>query len=393
MRALFVCPFVPWPLDSGGRIRSFHLARQLSRRVELDLWAVREPGMPAGIERALEDACSALRLFDRAGAGPIRRLARPRIERWFHSPGLILALREAARGGRYDLIHLDELILARALPPAVDCAVVQHHHKLDLDLWRAIQPEPGGVRRFDLAKLSALERCAAERWRRHITCSEEDARRLLARHPHLECSAVPNGFDPDFFRLPSVPPPRERDLLVFVGSLDYAPNVEGLAWFAERVLPLVRRARPRARLEIVGRDPVREVRALAERAPGVLLAGPVPDVRPWLLRASAMAVPLRIGGGSRLKIAEALALACPVASTRVGAEGLALEDGVHLRLADEPQELARALVELLEDRRGARRLALEGRRRVRARYTWARLAGRVLASWEAALEAARVPSP
>jgi glycosyltransferase involved in cell wall biosynthesis len=169
--------------------------------------------------------------------------------------------------------------------------------------------------------------------------------------------------------------PVDPEALLFVGSLNYRPNADGVAWFVEEVLPRVRRARPGAVLTIVGRGTPALLRRLA--APGVIVAGAVDDVLPYLRRASVVVAPLRVGGGTRLKVLEGLSMAKPVVSTTLGAEGLDVADGEHLLLADEPAEMAGSILRLLADPALGRRLGDAGRALAVERYGWAGAAARL----------------
>jgi glycosyltransferase involved in cell wall biosynthesis len=156
---------------------------------------------------------------------------------------------------------------------------------------------------------------------------------------------------------------------VFTGSLGYPPNADGLSFFLDEVWPLVRRAVPDAAFGIVGRDPVRQLLARNKRE-GITVTGPVADVRPYLARAGAVVVPLRAGGGTRLKILEAMATGAGIVSTRLGAEGLDVRPGRELLIADEPAAFARATSQLLTDGALRRRLGVAARRRAEERYDW-----------------------
>jgi len=388
MRVLFVCPFVPWPLRSGGAIRTYHLIEAAAREVELHLCAVLEPGQTREDARALEGVCASVQLFERETAGPVDQLRRAKIERWFHSPSLRAALARELASDRHDVLHLDELLLARLPPISARTPIVQHHHKLDSVLFESITGGRGPQRHFDLWKLRRLEAEAARRTPYHVLCSAEDRAILESRYAGLSCAVVPSGFDPLHFRPSEAPPARDPELLVFVGSMSYEPNVDAVARFARSVLPAVLRERPRTKLAIVGRAPAPEVRALASEH--IEVVGEVADVRPWLERAALVVVPLRVGGGTRLKIVEALAMGAPVLSTSIGAEGLELRPEHEIALADEPPAFARAVLELLADekRRGA--LGRAGQARVRALYPWPTLAHALVEHWRtAARRAAR----
>ena len=196
---------------------------------------------------------------------------------------------------------------------------------------------------------------------------------------------VDNGIDRDYFG--AVTADRDPFTVLFLGSLDWRPNQDALALMLDTIFPLLRAAEPRARLDVVGRNPPASLARRAAEVEGVSVHADVADVRPFLARGSVMAVPLRIGGGSRLKILEALASGLPVVSTRVGAEGLCLRDGEHLVVADSAEEMASALLNALRSPGTARALADRGRALVLERYDWDALAGALERSWERCLVA------
>jgi len=380
MKVLFVCPFVPWPLVNGGKIRTYHLLRTASSEAEIHLRVIEEPEPAAGAEEALRPWCASLAFFPRSRPGVVARWKLPKLERWFHSRALLASVQaDLARGG-VRLLHLDELLLARIVPPERSVPVVQHHHKLDTVLYGSLASDDSLARRFDLWKLRRLEAESARRYRHHLLCSQEDADTLRARYGALDCAVVPSGFDPQAFRTDPAAAARASDTLVFVGSMDYGPNVEGVCRFAREVLPRIRAARPGVRLEIVGGEPAPEVRALA--GPQVTLTGRVPAVQPYLQRASALVVPLRIGGGTRLKIVEALALGTPVVSTTIGAQGLGLAHEEHLLVADGDEEFAAATLRVLADPRAAARMAERGRAHVHEHFRWDVLGRELVDYWE-----------
>ena len=381
MKVLFVCPFVPWPLVNGGKVRTFNLLKAASAFAEVHLRVIREPGMDAGAEDALRPHCATLAFFERGRPGSWMRWSRPRLERWFHSPALQAAVQLDVDTGGFHLVHLDELLLARIVEPrGRRVPMVQHHHKLDTVLYDTLHAGRGPHRFFDLWKLHRLEAESARRYRHHLTCSEEDARILRERHGALDCHAVPSGFDPAFFRPPEPAPHRDPLSLLFLGSMDYGPNVDAARLFAAECMPALRARHPGVRFQIVGGDPAPEVKALA--GPDVVVTGAVPDVRPHLLGCGQLVVPLRIGGGTRLKIVEALAMGTPVVSTPIGAEGLGLADGHDLLLAADPQAMVEAVSSGISDPEAAERRAGQGRRSVHDRYRWEVLGHELAEYWE-----------
>jgi len=379
VKVLFVCPFVPWPLVNGGKIRTYHLLRAVARQCEVHLRVIQEPAPIQDAAEALGAVVASAAFFERSRPGRLERWQLPKLERWFHSRALLEAVRADLAGGGFQLVHLDELLLARIVPDARTVPVVQHHHKLDTVLYESLT-HPSLEQRFDRWKLRRLEAESARRYRHHLFCSQDDADTLRARHGALDCAVVPSGFDPESFRPDPAGAGRAPARLVFLGSMDYGPNVEAVVRFVRESLPSVRAARPDVVFEIVGGNPAPQVQALA--GPGVLVTGRVDEVQPYLARASALVVPLAIGGGTRLKIVEALALGTPVVSTTIGAQGLGLVHGTHLALADGAEAFARATLALLADPAGAARLGERGRAYVHEHYRWEVLGRELVDYWE-----------
>ena len=163
--------------------------------------------------------------------------------------------------------------------------------------------------------------------------------------------------------------PSKADL-VFLGSMDWLPNIDGVEYFVREILPLIRKSLPQCRLAIVGRSPSVATLALAKRDPGIQVTGTVPDVRPWLWGSKASIVPLRVGGGTRLKIYESMAAGTATVSTTIGAEGLDVSHPDNIRLADEPSSFARQCVELLQNEQERERVASQALQMVTSRFSW-----------------------
>jgi glycosyltransferase involved in cell wall biosynthesis len=306
-----------------------------------------------------------------------------RIERWNATAALAAAARRVL-DGHAGLVHVDEPSVLRVAPRATRVHALAHP-KLELDYARAFAVRPS--ERRDLARVEALERRAIAGGALQILSSELDMSRLLARHPAARARVVPNGAD--LAALGAPPSFLERDVgrLLWLGSLDYPPNVQGLVAFLRACWPALRAARPALLLEVVGSGASHLLGDL--RIDGVRLLGEVEDPRAALARAGALVVPLVVGGGTRLKLLEAAALGVPIVATRVAAEGLPFEDGREARLVERIEDLGPAALEVLDQREAARERCLAARAMVEARYDWSRAGEALVAAWDEAWRSTR----
>jgi len=221
----------------------------------------------------------------------------------------------------------------------------------------------------------------------HTVTSEREHVRLQTRNPAAEIHVIPNGVDVQYFGGQEIDPGLSRTNLLFSGSMDYSANVDAVVWFVNDIWPELSRQHPALSFAIVGRDPKPEVRALA--AERVSVTGTVPDIRPYYSGALAAVVPLRFGSGTRLKILEAMAAGIPVISTKLGAEGLDLEDGTHLLVANSASEMTAAVSRLAASPELWMRLSQSGRNVVTRLYDWRALTENLYSIHCAAVERAR----
>jgi glycosyltransferase involved in cell wall biosynthesis len=202
-----------------------------------------------------------------------------------------------------------------------------------------------------------------------IAVSTNDAEQMRSDYGAKNVADVPTGVDTEYFSSGDVAQ-RDSARLVFTGSMDWLPNDDGMRFFIESIYPRIKQKIPNVSLTIVGRNPLPSLFAFSERDASIRITGRVEDVRPFMDEAAVYIVPLRIGGGTRLKIFEAMAMAKPIVSTTIGAEGLPVRDEAELLLADTPEEFSAAVVRLLEDEALAKRLGANGCRLVREKYSW-----------------------
>ncbi|HZR00473.1 MAG TPA: glycosyltransferase [Chloroflexota bacterium] len=382
MRLLFLTPQLPYPPDKGTRIRNFGLIKELSRRHEIGVLSFAESG-DAEAAAELGRWCRVLGLFEAPRRGHAERAWRtfldpiPDLARRLASAPFEERLRELLAGDRWDVLQVEALEMAphwlaqRGYGPP---AVLDAHNAEWILQWRAAAIDLRAGRPLgalysvvQAAKLWRYEGSAVRRAAAVVAVSEPDLRSIRrVGRPRLDAIA-PNGVDTDALPFREVEPPGE--MLIFTGTMDFRPNVDAVRWFAARVWPRVRSARPSARFRIVGRAPTPAVRALGGRS-GVEVTGAVDDAAPHFRDAAVYVAPLRIGGGVRLKLLEAFAHGVPVVSTRLGAEGIEAEPDRHLVLADEPEAMAQAIVALLADRDRRHQLAAAARQLVVERYDW-----------------------
>ena len=377
LRIRYVSGDIPWPLDSGVHQRQYYVLKALGEYGRVDLVAL------SRVHREIPDEIASL-------CGKVSILRRPPIDHGNHrgrlsrcgqlvrelrgnpfpAPGKSLLAGEEGLGSsdNYDVTWVARLNVAMAATLRGGADII-----LDLDdiehlkISRSIRSSAGGTwsrlrKRIEARAWRIQERSAVGRFARIIVCSEEDREQLGKRN----VTVIPNGvtIDPDVRFNPGLP-----GRMLYVGAMSYAPNDDAVRYFIKHVLPTIRQHHPAAHLVVVGGNPSPALRSAAA-GESVELVGRVEDVRPYYEEASISVVPLRVGGGTRIKILESLSLKTPVVSTAIGAEGLDLTDGTQIVIADDPGDFATACGRLLEDREKKSLLAEAGFQRVTEQYDW-----------------------
>ncbi|MBX5455399.1 MAG: glycosyltransferase [Thermogemmatispora sp.] len=383
MKLLAVIPYIPAPTWGGGA-RSFYVLKALANKYSVSLIALSRG------EKSQETVCCGP-LLEQLQSVDLVASPASRWRRWRQAlnvvrgessaiadrcpPGLQAALDRALATDAYQAVYVDGALTAAGLrlPASLPLLILQHNLEYEL-LYRTYLAERSWLRRWyngrEYRLVKPRELACCQQAAAVLVASERERQLLQELLPQARVGVVPNGVDLSFFA-PASTDEEEGQRIVFTGSLDYYPNEQAVLCFARQCWPLIRERMPAAEWWIVGRNPPRSVQRLA-RLPGVTVTGTVPDVRPYLARASVVVVPLRIGSGTRLKILEALAMKKAVVSTTLGAEGLAVASGRHLLLADTPGDFVRAVILLLEDARRRQALAESGRRLVEQVYSWER---------------------
>jgi sugar transferase (PEP-CTERM/EpsH1 system associated) len=403
MRILWLKAGLLLPLDKGGNLRSWHLMRHLARRHEVTFLSFAESNSASQDVDAMRAVAARVEIIPRREPrkGSLRFYLSvclhlfdplPYAVGQYRSRAYRRRVRQLLATTRFDLILCDFLPPAINMPRSLPCPSVLFTHNVESQIWeRHAGTVRGPIRRWlyrmQYQRMERFEGRTVGRFDRVLAVSESDARALSRRYPEALSESprvVPTGVDTSFFTGWSGTSGGEERQLVFTGSMDWLPNEDAMVFFCREILPRIQDEEPHARLAIVGRRPSATVRALSA-CRGVLVTGRVEDVRPHLGQASVYVVPLRVGGGTRLKIFEAMAMGKAVVSTTIGAEGLPVVDGEHLMLADDPASFARVVVELL--RNSDRRLTLgrSARALVTSQYDWAQVA--------TAFENALLPGP
>jgi polysaccharide biosynthesis protein PslH len=400
-----------YPLTSGKRIRTFNLLSRLANRHRVTVLCHRnpDPEEAAQADEAFRDLGIETVIVDRAipaksGPGFYARLAGnllstlPYSVATHASPALADAVRTLARDEDVDVWHCEWTPYAEVLRDALGEELNESRwtvmaHNVESLIWqRYSEAEQNRAKRWYIrrqwTKFERFEQWAYRSASMPIAVSHDDARLMRERFGVRRVEVVENGVDIDFFR-PQRDVDRDPAKLLFLGSLDWRPNLDGVSILLDDVFPRVRAAHPDATLSLVGRRPPEWLRAKVADTPGVRVHADVPDVRPFLATAGMLVVPLRIGGGSRLKILEALATETPVLSTRVGAEGLQLTSGRDLIVNETVEALASAVIDGIRRPYEIQELAENGRRRVAARYSWAPFAARLDEVWRSLSRAPR----
>jgi sugar transferase (PEP-CTERM/EpsH1 system associated) len=371
------------PPDTGGKIRSYNILRELAREHSVtffSFYAAHENDSHPTLEHMFDRVvCVPLSLPVSKSPAEIFEYA----IRLFSSEPYIITkyCRSEVRHNlcallqheKYDVIVCDFVSPAGVVPWNSRIPKVLFTHNVEAVIWRrhyevATNPLWKAISWWEWRKTAAAERRYLRLADRVLTVSENDRDTLATFIDPRKITVIPTGVDVDYFQ--PLPIEEVPDSLVFTGSMDWLPNEDAIFYFVEAIFPLIKQQYPSVSLEVVGRNPSRKLQALLETEKSVRLTGWVEDIRPFLARASVCIVPLRIGGGTRLKIFEAMAMGKAVVSTAVGAEGLPVQSGQNILLADTPNDFAASVVSLLRNSNQRRRLGVAARRLVDENYSW-----------------------
>ncbi|MES1174360.1 MAG: glycosyltransferase [Myxococcales bacterium] len=394
MKILFVTPFLPSPPRFGGQRRLDGLMRELARNHEVNVLAFnRTDEWEHSSLTETRRYCGEVVCFPNLDLTDTRekRTLQLRSLASSHSFEHLLAvrrrefqraLRDMLQATQYDVVQFEFMQMAAfrfERSARVRPTFVLDEHNIEYDILKRTAGASGAIPRLvynslNWRKLAREEHTAWQRFDGVALTSARDEALLRSESPRVPTAVIPNGVDLTAFSPATAP--TDPDMLLFFGAINYQPNHDGVVYFIDHVLPKIRRANPRVKFCILGPGARQEVHD--RKGNGVEVLGMVDDVGPYIEKAAAIVVPLRVGGGTRLKIVEALAKGKAIVSTRLGAEGLDVVHERHLLLADEPDDFADQVSRVLADAELARRLGNNGRELVERQYGWQSIVQRLL---------------
>ena len=397
MRILFLSPRQCWPARSGAKLREYHFARALAQRGQVTYLHFTEPGAVPLTREDLPFCHEVVGIPKPPAYGPAQ-IVQGVLGRWplpilnYTSEDMSAAVDRLTKAEAYDLIHLDSIHMIRygeiaARRGGSATRIVYNWHNIESEAMRRFSatvssPAKRWYARLTASKLASLELDILKTAFGHVVCSARELDELRRIAPTARIAVIENGVDvASFSPGADASPPASK--IVFVGLMDYSPNVEAATSFSQRIWPLLRQRFPDLELWIVGASPAPAVRQLSQLE-GVTVTGTVPDVRPYYRDALAAIVPLRTGGGTRLKILEAMAASVPVVSTPLGAEGLTVTPGENILLADpdDAETWVRHLERLKESELARKALSASALALVRTTYDWEILGRKLCDTYE-----------
>jgi len=389
MRILWLKTELLHPVDKGGKIRTYHMLKELKREHQITYLTLDDGSAPSNAAEQASEYCHELiriphRTSPKFSVAFYSELALnslsmlPYAIKKYVSRQMREELVRQVSLGRHNVVVCDFLAPAGNVPPNLPCTKILFQHNVEAMIWqRHFQVQSNWLKRKYLRnqwrKMRTFEREASLRFDAVVAVSKEDRETIRREYGIENVFDIPTGVDVDFFR-PSRSSSEEPNNLVFTGSMDWLPNEDGVRYFTEEIMPQIRREIPKVTLTIVGRNPYPGLLELSRRDKSITVTGRVDDVRPYIEKASAYIVPLRIGGGTRLKIYEAMAMEKAVISTTVGAEGLPVKNREELILADTNESFAQAVIRVLRDQKFASELGQRAARTVRERFGWHQVA-------------------
>jgi sugar transferase (PEP-CTERM/EpsH1 system associated) len=393
LRILWLKTELLHPVDKGGKIRSYNMLKELKHDHHITYVALDGDLADLEARQRAQEYCHDLICLphhqrEKFSPGFYAELLFNFASRFpyaikkYESASMQREVAKRANNGTIDVVICDFLAPAINVPRNLPCPSILFQHNVEAMIWKRhfevqINPLKKSYLRRQWRKMVGFEKEMCQRFDSVIAVSAEDRNQMRTEYSVNAVFDVPTGVDTDFFT-PSLKDHIEPHNVVFTGSMDWLPNEDAIRYYTDQILPIIRRSIPDATLTVVGRNPYPGLLEKSKRDSAIVVTGRVEDVRPYMDRAAAYVVPLRIGGGTRLKIFEAMAMEKAIVSTSVGAEGLPVADGDELRIADTPETFAAAVVELLKDPELAKRIGRQAAKTVREKFGWSGVAKRFI---------------
>ncbi|NIR66462.1 MAG: glycosyltransferase [candidate division Zixibacteria bacterium] len=405
MKILWIKSDFLYPADTGGKIRSYNILKQLSAVHEVSYLCLTEEEPSGEALDYLRSFCSKVECIPfnpdkkfslRFYLSLVKNLFSeyPYVINKYRDHRLEKRINDFIDSKGIDIILCDFLEMA-ANCIDIDVPKVLFQHNVEAEIWRRHYEVSRSLLKkaylkMEYRKFYSYERRACSAFDDVLVVSESDGRLLENEYSVRHTTLIPTGVDVDYFK-PDAGKMKPENI-VFVGSMDWIPNQDAAEYFVKDIYPGIKSRRPDARFYIVGRRPPEHIRILGERDNSITITGTVDDIRPYVDGARVYVVPIRIGGGTRIKIYEALAQKKAVVSTTVGAEGLPLTDGKHIIIKDEPNDFAEAVLELMENENSALKLGDSGHNYVAENYSWEKVAGKFSDALEDVLKVIHGPT-
>ncbi len=403
MRILWLKTELLHPVDKGGKIRTYNMLKELKRNCHITYLTLDDGTADNNARELASEYCHDLvcvphRRREKFTTGFYVELALnlasdlPYAIKKYESPEMRREIEK--RVGQFDVLICDFLAPAANVRRDLNCATVLFQHNVEAMIWK---------RHYEVQTNAARKAYLYRQWRKMVdfeaaTCpqfdcvvavSREDREQMEREYGVRNVYDIPTGVDTAFVR-PSGERQGKPHNLVFTGSMDWLPNEDAIRYFTEHIMPRIKQSVPDLTLTVVGRDPYPGLVELSKRDSSVIVTGRVEDVRPYMEEASVYVIPLRIGGGTRLKIYEAMAMEKPIVSTSIGAEGLPVTNGEEIVLADTPETFADAVVKLLTDQNLAHEIGQRAAARVRREFGWDTVADSFAAICERAIQVPQI---
>lgn len=392
MKILFLSHFIPHPPTGGASLRNFNIIKELARNNTVHLLTFTQRNRHPNRERieasraVVSQFCKEVTILDVPTDYSVFKwyallglnlFSSDPYSAWrFWSREMVSAINRQLDKHSYDIVHVDTIALAGYLKYLRGIPAVLNHHNVESSLLlRRAATERNPFTRayvgFQGRKLRRAEKRAIVDFDGNISVSEIDTNELHEFDPRSTVRVIPNGTDTEFFK--PISGISEDQSLVFAGSMSWYPNGDAMILFAEKIWPIIKRAIPNITMNAIGSHPLDEVIKLGQRDENFKVLGFVDDVRPYIARASVYVVPIRVGGGTRLKILDALAMGKSIVSHPIGAEGLDVTDGKDIVIAEEPEAFAQSVIDLVRDDARRRQLCANARQTAVEKYSWPRI--------------------